>query len=59
MEEITLEKVTKQAEELGKSLKENEILVNYFTVIKSLSGETRDELLEKDFFNKLFNGNDN
>ena len=40
---------------LGEITKKFELSQKYFEVIKELSDETRSELLEKDFFNKLFN----
>ena len=43
---------------LGEIIRQSELSQRYFEVIEELSNETRDELLKKDFFNKLFNENE-
>jgi hypothetical protein len=50
--------IIESSESLGKTIMHGELSQKYFQVIKELSHETRKELLEKDFFNKLFNQNE-
>ena len=58
MEKVTLDTVVEKAKSLGKTIQHGELSRKYFEVIKELSNETKDELLKKDFFNKLFNQNE-
>lgn len=53
-----LNRIRESGKSLGEITKKFDLSQKYFEVIKELSNETRDELLKKDFFNKLFNQNE-